>query len=130
MVGQFNTAPYIIYRVITAYEQDKSHNSDLEMRNFDSKLPGLTVAPVFACLSLPAKSTRFNFPTRIWFSSSAPIYTLKEKNVKSEIHTSNSHGQEHALCKLPYDRFYKGSLTKLSRKAILHLDNIHVQHIN
>ena len=32
-----------------------------------------TVAPVFACLSLPARSTMFSLPTRMWFSPSAPI---------------------------------------------------------
>ena len=32
----------------------------------------LTAAPVFACLSLPARSTRFSFPTRICSSPSAP----------------------------------------------------------
>jgi len=31
-----------------------------------------TVAPVFACLSLPARSTMFSLPTRMWFSPSAP----------------------------------------------------------
>lgn len=34
----------------------------------------LTSAWVLFCRSLPAKSTRFNLPTRIWFSPSAPIY--------------------------------------------------------
>uniref|UniRef100_A0A4W5MZ31 Uncharacterized protein n=1 Tax=Hucho hucho TaxID=62062 RepID=A0A4W5MZ31_9TELE len=29
-------------------------------------------APVLVCLSLPARSTRFSFPTRMWFSPSTP----------------------------------------------------------
>ena len=36
----------------------------------------LTVEPVFACRSLPAKSTKFNFPTRICALPSAPIYSI------------------------------------------------------
>uniref|UniRef100_A0A3B3SYI4 Uncharacterized protein n=1 Tax=Paramormyrops kingsleyae TaxID=1676925 RepID=A0A3B3SYI4_9TELE len=29
--------------------------------------------PVLLCLSLPARSTRLSFPTRMWFSPSRPI---------------------------------------------------------
>lgn len=34
----------------------------------------LTVDPVLDCRSLPAKSTKFKRPTRMWFSPSSPIW--------------------------------------------------------
>jgi len=49
-----------------------------------------TSAPVFDCLSLPAKSTRFNLPTLMWFSLSAPVWKyendLKQSSLLFSMH--------------------------------------------
>lgn len=49
-----------------------------------------TVAPVFACLSLPARSTMFSLPTRMWFSPSAPTcpHALDNNNNNSSDQSS------------------------------------------
>uniref|UniRef100_A0A3B4A8V7 Uncharacterized protein n=1 Tax=Periophthalmus magnuspinnatus TaxID=409849 RepID=A0A3B4A8V7_9GOBI len=59
-------------------------------------------APVLACLSLPAKSTRFSFPMRMWLSPSKPT------SLHSTVMTKMACDRE--LCSFmlvaPTDRFW------------------------
>ncbi len=65
-------------------------SADSERLIFVASFNRSPVAPVLLCLSEPARSTKFNFPTQMWSSPSKPLVWHSTTMVKMECERDDS----------------------------------------